>query len=56
MRYKLFKDAYNHRVCQAIDHMITDALVEANPVFHFVDNLYNPDEYVKYTDDILNHI
>ena len=34
-RYKLFKDTYTHRVCKAIDFMIVDALLEANPVFKF---------------------
>jgi HD superfamily phosphohydrolase len=34
-RYQLFKDAYSHRVCRAIDLMIVDVLLEANPVYKF---------------------
>lgn len=42
-RYKLFKDAYSHRVCKAIDLMIVDALLEANPVYKFQDRITNPE-------------
>ena len=55
-RYKLFKDCYLHRVCQAIDFMIVDALLEANDVFKFHENLHNPEVYVNYTDNILGLI
>jgi len=36
--------------------MIVDALIEANPVYKFHENLYNPAKYVHYTDSILNLI
>lgn len=36
--------------------MVVDALYLANPVFHFADHLNDPEEYIKYTDNILNHI
>ncbi len=55
-RYSLFKNAYSHRVCRAIDHMIVDALLEANPVFHFEEKIFNPAEYLNVTDDILSLI
>lgn len=32
-RHKMFKDVYTHRVCQAIDLMVSDALIEANPKY-----------------------
>lgn len=36
--------------------MVVDALLEANPVFKFHENLFNPSVYVNYTDNILNLI
>jgi lipid II:glycine glycyltransferase (peptidoglycan interpeptide bridge formation enzyme) len=37
--------------------MIADALVLANPVYHFEEVIYNPDLYLKYMhDDLLNVI
>ena len=36
--------------------MVVDALMEANVVFKFHENLYNPEKYVKYTDNILSLI
>ena len=36
--------------------MVVDALYLANPVFHFADHLNDPEEYIKYTDNVLNHI
>mmetsp|Transcript_5438 Transcript_5438/g.4123 ORF Transcript_5438/g.4123 Transcript_5438/m.4123 type:complete len:172 (+) Transcript_5438:525-1040(+) len=55
-RYTLFREAYQHKVAQAIDFMVVDALVEANPHFKFMENLENPVEYMKYTDSILSYI
>jgi hypothetical protein len=36
--------------------MIVDALLEANPVFHFEEKIFNPAEYLNVTDDILSLI
>ena len=36
--------------------MVTDALFYANPVYKFNENLTNPAEYVRYTDNILTNI
>lgn len=36
--------------------MIVDALVEANPVFHFEETIRDPARYVDMTDNILPHI
>lgn len=55
-RYKLFKDVYTHRVCKAIDYMIVDALMEANPVFQFQNKIHDPDQYVHLTDNVLSLI
>jgi HD superfamily phosphohydrolase len=55
-RYKLFKDVYSHRVCRAIDYMIVDCLLEANPVFKFQDMIFDPEAYTNLTDDVLSLI
>jgi hypothetical protein len=36
--------------------MITDALLEANPVYHFENKVRDPAAYVNVTDDVLTHI
>ena len=36
--------------------MIVDALMEANEVFKFHENLHNPAKYVHYTDNVLSLI
>lgn len=55
-RYGLFKDCYSHRACKAIDHMIVDALLAANQVYHFEDKVRDPAAYVNVTDDVLTNI
>lgn len=55
-RYKLFKDTYTHRVCKAIDYMIVDALLLANPYFKFQEKIFNPKAYTLLTDSVLSHI
>ncbi len=55
-RYRLFKECYSHRVCRAIDYMVVDALLEANPVYRFEDTLNDPSRYVHVTDNVLQHI
>lgn len=55
-RYKLFKECYSHRVCKAIDYMIVDALMEANPVYKFQNKIMDPKAYVNITDDVLSNI
>ena len=36
--------------------MIVDALLSTNSHFRFVENLTIPEEYMKYTDDLIKHI
>lgn len=36
--------------------MVADALIAADPVYHFAENRNNPEEYVNYTDNILTQI
>ena len=52
-RYKMFKQIYLHRVVQAIDFMVVDALELANPVFHFEKAITDPKKYMKLTDNLL---
>lgn len=55
-RYKLFKDTYTHRVCKAVDYMIVDALLLANPYFKFQEKIFDPKAYTLLTDSVLTHI
>lgn len=36
--------------------MVVDILLEANCIFKFHENIYNPQKYVNYTDNILHLI
>ncbi|CAB4467412.1 HD-domain/PDEase-like protein [Rhizophagus irregularis] len=55
-RYSLHKKAYNHRVGKAIDYMILDALIAADPVLEISKSIDKPSEYLKMDDTILNRI
>ncbi|RIA99444.1 hypothetical protein C1645_747297 [Glomus cerebriforme] len=55
-RYSLHKKAYNHRVGKAIDFMIRDALIEADPILKISESINDPNEYLKMDDTILNKI
>ncbi|CAG8573429.1 11577_t:CDS:2 [Gigaspora margarita] len=55
-QYTLYKKVYTHRVTRVINFMIRDALVEANPVYHFEDIINKPEEYIKLNDSILYKI
>ncbi|CAG8532238.1 24808_t:CDS:10 [Gigaspora rosea] len=55
-RYTLYKNVYTHRVTRAINFMIRDALVEANPVYHFENIIKEPEKYIKLNDFILYKI
>ncbi|CAB5203061.1 unnamed protein product [Rhizophagus irregularis] len=48
--------AYNHRVGKAIDYMILDALIAADPVLEISKSIDKPSEYLKMDDTILNRI
>ncbi|RUS32208.1 hypothetical protein BC938DRAFT_476033 [Jimgerdemannia flammicorona] len=55
-RYSLFKRIYTHKVGKAIEYMITDALLAADPHLDISDAVLRGDEYVNLTDDILRVI
>ena len=43
-------------MCKAIDYMIVDALLLANPYFKFQEKIFNPRDYTNLTDSVLTHI
>jgi deoxynucleoside triphosphate triphosphohydrolase SAMHD1 len=55
-RYRLFKEFYLHRVSKGIDLMIKDIFSEANSFFNFSASLYDPDQFIRLKDCILNQI
>ncbi|ORZ14001.1 HD phosphohydrolase domain-containing protein [Absidia repens] len=55
-RYSLFKRIYTHRVGKAIELMITDALLAADPHLNISSAVHNPEDYLNLTDDILRSI
>ncbi|RUS17077.1 hypothetical protein BC937DRAFT_90455 [Endogone sp. FLAS-F59071] len=55
-RYSLFKRIYTHRVCKAIEYMITDVLLAADPYIHISNAVQQAEQYVNLTDDILRVI
>ncbi|ORX51235.1 HD phosphohydrolase domain-containing protein [Hesseltinella vesiculosa] len=55
-RYSLFKRIYTHRVGKAIELMITDALLAADPYMNIASAVDSPCDYLNLTDDILREI
>ncbi|TFK65851.1 HD-domain/PDEase-like protein [Pluteus cervinus] len=55
-RFKLHKILYNHRTAKAIEYMIVDGLLAADPVLHISKMVDKPEEYVHLTDDIMPQI
>ena len=45
-RFELFRQVYLHKTCQAIEFMVAEALVKANPVYHFEEVIYSPERYL----------
>jgi HD superfamily phosphohydrolase len=55
-RYSLFKRVYTHRVGKAIELMIVDALLLADPYLHLSEAIDSPEEYSNLTDSVLREI
>ncbi|KAJ1986013.1 hypothetical protein H4R33_003607 [Dimargaris cristalligena] len=55
-RYSLFKRIYTHKVEGAIEHMLVDALVKAEPYLKLTEALHDPERYLYLTDDILRDV
>eukprot|EP01134_Creolimax_fragrantissima_P004871 CFRG4871T1 len=50
VRFKLHKLVYKHRVGRAVERMMVDAMVKANPVLKFSDAIYDPVKFQDLTD------
>ena len=52
-RFKLHRLVCNHRTTVAIDGMITDIFLNAEPLLKMVDTIDDPEEFLKITDSVL---
>ncbi|KAI8058362.1 HD phosphohydrolase domain-containing protein [Syncephalis plumigaleata] len=55
-RYSLFKRIYTHRVACAIEHMLTDALLAADPYLKLSDAIDDMEQYSRLTDHVIRTI
>eukprot|EP00698_Gefionella_okellyi_P005718 TRINITY_DN15181_c0_g1_i1.p1 TRINITY_DN15181_c0_g1~~TRINITY_DN15181_c0_g1_i1.p1 ORF type:complete len:480 (-),score=89.48 TRINITY_DN15181_c0_g1_i1:1371-2810(-) len=55
-RYSLFRQVYSHRVGKAIEYMIRDAMIAANPVMQFDQAIDDPSLYRTLTDCVVRNI
>ena len=56
LRYRLHKQFYNHPAVKAHEYMISDILTLIDPVLKMSDSISSPEDYIKYTDSILDII
>lgn len=56
MRFKLHKIVYNHKSAKAIEYMIIDALLAAEPHLGIAKRVFDPKQYLYLTDDIMPRI
>ncbi|KAF9073214.1 hypothetical protein BDP27DRAFT_316397 [Rhodocollybia butyracea] len=55
-RHKLHKTWYHHKTATAIEYMIVDALLLADPFMKIAERIKKPEEFLNLTDDIMNDI
>ncbi|KIJ33206.1 hypothetical protein M422DRAFT_35579 [Sphaerobolus stellatus SS14] len=55
-RFNLHKTIYTHKTAKAIEFMIVDALIRADPYLQISGRINNPKRYTHLTDDILLEI
>ncbi|KAF8554681.1 HD-domain/PDEase-like protein [Imleria badia] len=55
-RFSLHKRIYNHKTTKAIEYMVIDALLEAEPYLKIAQHVENPKRYVFLTDNLINQI
>ncbi|KAF8075760.1 hypothetical protein FPV67DRAFT_1648910 [Lyophyllum atratum] len=55
-RFKLHKMVYNHKAAKAIEYMIIDALMEAEPYMKIAEQVYDPERYLHLTDHVMTGI
>ena len=56
LRFEMYRAIYNHKRAQAIELMIRDILVKADPYFNFLETLSKPEKYTNLTDLIIKRI
>jgi HD superfamily phosphohydrolase len=52
-RYTMFKQIYSHRAVKAVEYMVRDALILADPHMHIADRIHSADDYLLLDDRIL---
>ncbi|KAJ7071732.1 hypothetical protein B0H15DRAFT_88799 [Mycena belliarum] len=55
-RFKLHKMIYNHKTAKAIEYMIVDALILADPILKIAGQIDIPEKFLYLTDDIMKRI
>ncbi|KAF5362672.1 hypothetical protein D9758_009635 [Tetrapyrgos nigripes] len=55
-RFHLHERYYNHKTAKAIEYMIIDALLLAEPVLHFAKDIRDPKRYLHLTDALFQRI
>ncbi|KAJ2742226.1 hypothetical protein GGI20_004633 [Coemansia sp. BCRC 34301] len=55
-RYSLHKRVYSHRAAKAIEFMLVDAMLIANPVLHLTQAVSDPRLFLSLTDEIVRDI
>ncbi|QRW02008.1 glycoside hydrolase family 43 protein [Ceratobasidium sp. AG-Ba] len=55
-RFSLHKMIYNHKSSKAVELMIIDALVKAEPFLHLADKIHDAEEYLYLNDSVLLQI
>ncbi|KAF9457401.1 hypothetical protein BDZ94DRAFT_233579 [Collybia nuda] len=56
MRFKLHKIVYNHKAAKAIEYMIIDGLLAAEPILKIAERVFQPERYLHLTDNIMPQI
>ena len=55
-RYSLHKQVYSHRVSKAVEYMLCDVLLLADPVLHLSQAILSAEQYCRLTDCVLKQI
>ncbi|KAF8665672.1 hypothetical protein AX16_000125 [Volvariella volvacea WC 439] len=52
-RFKLHKMIYNHKTAKAMEYMVVDALLLADPIMQISEKVFKPEDFVHLTDNIM---
>ncbi|KAF5309219.1 hypothetical protein D9619_012736 [Psilocybe cf. subviscida] len=55
-RFSMHKNVYNHKTTKAIEYMIIDALLAADPYLKIAQRVFKAEEYINTTDHIMSQI